>query len=162
MIEDEKGTAYVLMVQYRECAEDPPCQYRHQCNVEHKRKTVWKPHTKISLRPGPMHQHLARIAKQVAQYKGTEVLGYTGEVEIFTLDLNRAVPLWGEAERAAYRINGLEAVKQIQKGIAAEQRAREREVKRLAKKALKDRGLLDRPHKRQRVRTSKWSEVKVQ
>lgn len=145
--------AYTLLIEFAECDEQPmPCNYAHQCQPWHRKRKEWRFHPRLSLKAGTMHGHLSRITKEVAKYSAkNNGYGMTGEVRIMVVDSDKVEPLWDDAETAAYRLGGVEAVKRLQKGLAAEKRAAERAAARAAKAKL--------PRKERR--TKLFSEIKV-
>lgn len=134
--------AYILLVEHWECAAtgEEACSYARMCTPDknHPRRTEWRPWKTISTTLGPQHAHLSRIAREAAKY-GTQH-GRTGAAEIFKVELSTLSPVWGDEERAAYRIGGLESVHKITKAKAAAERKLERQAQRDAARAAKAKG----------------------
>lgn len=128
--------AYALLAEHAECGEPTPCEYAHLCNTLHSKRREWR-FEKFSSKLGTIHGHMSRITRDITKYpaKFANGWGLTGDLRIMVVDSDKLEPLWGDAEHAAYKLGGIEAVKRLQKGIAAEKRAADRAAARAAKKA---------------------------
>ncbi len=117
---------YMLMVEYWKCAEPEPCDRYWRCKDQktHARTTEWVPYRTVSMKLGPIHGHIGRIAGNVARG-----MGETGNHQIMVLDTDQLKPLWSEGEQAAYRIGGLKAVQAMQKAALAEQKKQVRRAR---------------------------------
>lgn len=123
------------MVEKFECDEPTPCEYAHRCEDGHRKKRVWSFH-KFTTKLGTAHGHLARVTSLVAKYVKANI-GYTGEVRLMQIDSDKLDPVWGDAETAAYKLGGIEAVKRLQKGLVAEAKAAARAQARADKAVAK-------------------------
>jgi hypothetical protein len=127
--------AYTLLSEVAYCAEPEPCDYPHQCSPTHLKRMEWEFVSTLSARLGSVHNKLANLTALYGRYVAARPsgLGPTGDVRIMVVNSDGVTPLkplWSEAELAAYRMGGLEAVKRLQKGLMAEQRAAARALAR--------------------------------
>lgn len=130
---------YVIMIERIECLGDPldgeaanPCRYyTARCRDEnHKTRAVLQP-VHWAFKDGVASTHLVRVTKDLRKEidrasVNKTVASVTGVVHALVADTDTFKPMLNEAEQAAYRIGGMNAVRTLRKSMLPPQPRRPR------------------------------------
>lgn len=128
---------YIVLYERVVCV-DPACTDWRTCSIKCAKALEYEQFGKVTTVKGQATATLKRYLKQRGpRALNDRGLGSTGTALIHYFDTADTKPLWDDAQTAAFRVGGVEAVNRMDKALAAEERARERQRLREEKRHLK-------------------------